>query len=281
MYGFVDAIGMAISIRVKMNPDAQKTRFEEDGYLVVRALLSPDEVEVCETEIERLHRLAVELEARGDPEAGRFQLEPFEKNATRKGLPVLRKIEQTRDFSEVFRNLAAHPGLIRLVRSLLGPDLLLFRSTLMLKPAYHGSSHGLHQDSAYWPMQPPALVTVSIALTDSSPENGCIQVLPRSHKGGLQSWGHIARRQDEALADGDDVDLSGRVDVPLAAGDAVLFHSLTVHGSGPNPARILLLARATPRSTPISRRRCGMCRAKRVPPRWRFRWSPAWAEETR
>ncbi len=219
-----------------MNPDAQKTRFEEDGYLVVRALLSPDEVEACETEIERLHRLAVELEARGDAAAGRFQLEPFAKNATRKGLPVLRKIEQTRDFSEVFGNLAAHPGLIRLAGSLLGPDLLLFRSTLMLKPAYHGSSHGLHQDSAYWPMQPPALVTVSIALTDSSPENGCIQVLPRSHKGGLQSWGHIARRQDEALADGDDVDLSGRVDVPLAAGDAVLFHSLTVHGSGPNPS---------------------------------------------
>ncbi len=164
-----------------MKLDAQITRFEEDGYLVVRALLSAEEVAACEREIERLHRLAVELDDRGDPSAGRFQLEPFAGNATRKGLPVLRKIEQTRDFSEVFRNLAAHPGLIRLCGSLLGPDLLLFRSTLMLKPAYHGSSHGLHQDSAYWPMQPPTLVTVSIALTDSSPENGCIQVLPGSH----------------------------------------------------------------------------------------------------
>ncbi len=219
-----------------MNQNAQKARFEEDGYLVVKALLSAKEVEACETEIERLHRLAVELEGRGDPSASRFQLEPYAKTATRGGLPVLRKIEQTRCFSPVFKNLAAHPRLIRIVGSLLGPDLLLFRSTLMLKPAYHGSSHGLHQDSAYWPMQPPALVTVSIALTGSSPENGCIQVLPRSHKWGLQSWGHIARRQDEAIADRDDVDLSEKVDVPLAAGDAVLFHSLTVHGSGPNPS---------------------------------------------
>lgn len=217
-----------------MGPDAQKIRFEEDGYLVAKALLSAEEVTACGREIERLHRLAVELDASGDPAAGRFQLEPFAGKATRKGLPVLRKIEQTRELSGVFRDLAAHPELMRLVGSLLGPDLLLFRSTLMLKPAFHGSSHGLHQDSAYWPMQPPALITVSIALTDAGPENGCIQVLPRSHRWGLQSWGHIARRQDESLTDRDDVDLSGKVDVPLAAGDAVLFHSLTVHGSGPN-----------------------------------------------
>ncbi|MDE2998984.1 MAG: phytanoyl-CoA dioxygenase family protein [Gemmatimonadota bacterium] len=219
-----------------MVSDAQNTRFEEDGFLVAKALLSADEVAACEREIERLHRMAVDLATRGDSSARHFQLEPYAKTATRKGLPVPRKIEQTRDFSGVFRDLAAHPELIRLVGSLLGPDLLLFRSTLMLKPAFHGSSHGLHQDSAYWPMQPPALVTVSIALTDAGPENGCIQVLPRSHRWGLQSWGHIARRQDESLTDRDDVDLSGKVDVPLAAGDAVLFHSLTVHGSGPNPS---------------------------------------------
>ena len=217
-----------------MEPDAQKTRFEKDGYLVAKALLSAREVAVCEREIERLHRLAVELDARGDPAADRFQLEPFAGNAKRKGLPVLRKIELTGELSGVFTDLAAHPKLIRLVGSLLGPDLLLFRSTLMLKPAYHGSSHGLHQDSAYWPMQPPALVTVSIALTDASPENGCIQVLSGSHKWGLQAWGRIARRQNESLTDRNDVDLSGKVDVPLVAGDAVLFHSLTVHGSGPN-----------------------------------------------
>ncbi|MDE2890202.1 MAG: phytanoyl-CoA dioxygenase family protein [Gemmatimonadota bacterium] len=217
-----------------MGPDARKIRFEEDGYLVAKALLSAEEVAACEREIERLHRLAVELDARGDPAADRFQLEPFAGNAKRKGLPVLRKIEQTRELSGVYRDLAAHPRLIRLVGSLLGPDLLLFRSTLMLKPAYHGSSHGLHQDSAYWPMQPPALVTVSIALTDAGPENGCIQVLPRSHRWGLQAWGRIARRQDESLTDRSDVDLSASIDVSLKAGDAVLFHSLTVHGSGPN-----------------------------------------------
>jgi ectoine hydroxylase-related dioxygenase (phytanoyl-CoA dioxygenase family) len=169
-----------------MDPDAQKSRFEEDGYLVARALLSPEEVASCEREIERLHRVAVDLQDRGDPGARHFQLEPYADTAVRKGLPVLRKIEQTRDFSEVFRNLAAQPRLIRLVGSLLGPDLLLFRSTLMLKPAFHGSSHGLHQDSAYWPMNPPALVTVSIALRPMpAPKTGAFRCCPAATGGGF------------------------------------------------------------------------------------------------
>jgi ectoine hydroxylase-related dioxygenase (phytanoyl-CoA dioxygenase family) len=104
----------------------------------------------------------------------------------------------------------------------------------MLKPAFHGSAHGLHQDSAYWPMDPPTLVTVSIALDDATPANGCIQVIPGSHRWGLQQWGHIARDKDEPLTDRTDIDLSGRMDVPLRAGSALLFHSLLVHGSGPN-----------------------------------------------
>ncbi|MBI1929851.1 phytanoyl-CoA dioxygenase family protein [Candidatus Poribacteria bacterium] len=104
----------------------------------------------------------------------------------------------------------------------------------MLKPAFHGSAHGLHQDSAYWPMEPPTLVTVSIALNDATPENGCFKVIPQSHKWGLQEWGRIARDKGELLTDRHDVDLSGQIEVPLSAGSALFFHSLMVHGSGPN-----------------------------------------------
>jgi len=114
------------------------------------------------------------------------------------------------------------------------PDLLQFRSTLMLKPAHHGSIHALHQDSAYWPVTPPRLITVSIALTDSTPENGCFQVIPGSHKCGLQKWGLIAQKQDGKLTDRDDIDTSKLMEVPLKAGTALCFHSLLVHGSGPN-----------------------------------------------
>lgn len=224
-----------------MTQQEQKTFFEEEGYLVVENLLSPEELVECQAEILRLHKLAAELEAKG--ENGHFQREPYAKNESQEiashsvaddSLPVLRKAENTRQYSEIFRRLSVQPKLIQVVQNLLGRDLLLFRSTLMFKPAFHGSAHGIHQDSAYWPMEPPKLVTVSIALNDATPENGCFKVIPQSHKWGLQSWGHIARKQDESLTDHKDRDFSGQIDVPLSAGSALFFHSLMAHGSGPN-----------------------------------------------
>ena len=114
----------------------QKAFFEEEGYLVVEGVLSEDELAACRAEIERLHRLSAELESAGDPASSQFQREPYAKGANRPdGLPVLRKIENTREISPYFRDLSVHPKLLRVLGELLGPDLLLFRSTLMLKPA--------------------------------------------------------------------------------------------------------------------------------------------------
>ncbi len=214
-----------------MNLSAQKTFFETEGYLVVENLLSAAEVAACQAEIHRLHQLAADEEGAA---RGHFQREPFAKAATQgEKLPVLRKAENTRQYSEVFRALAQHPKLVEVVQNLIGDDLLLFRSTLMFKPAFHGSSHGLHQDSAYWPMEPPNLVTVSIALNDATPENGCFKVIPKSHLWGVQEWGGIAREQGAALTDRADV-AAQQMDVPLSAGSTLFFHSLMVHGSGPN-----------------------------------------------
>ncbi len=223
-----------------MDLKGRKTFFEKEGYLIVEDLLSAEEVEACQAEIHKLHQFAGEQESDGEKaraEVARrhVQREPFAKDETQgHNLPVLRKAENTRQYSDVFRDLAQHPKLISVVQELTGSeDLLLFRSTLMFKPAFHGSSHGLHQDSAYWPMEPPNLVTVSIALNAATPENGCFKVIPKSHLWGMQSWGHIAREQGSELTDRKEV-AEQQMDVPLSAGSALFFHSLMVHGSGPN-----------------------------------------------
>jgi len=223
-----------------MDLKERKAFFENEGYLVVENLLSAAEVEACQAEIHRLHQFVAGQETDSEQERAEIarrhvQHEPFAKDETQgDNLPVLRKAENTRQYSEVFRDLAQHPKLISVVQELIGTDdLLLFRSTLMFKPAFHGSSHGLHQDSAYWPMEPPSLVTVSIALNNATVENGCFKVIPRSHLWGMQSWGHIARQQGAELTDRADV-AEQQMDVPLSAGSALFFHSLMVHGSGPN-----------------------------------------------
>jgi phytanoyl-CoA hydroxylase len=214
--------------------DLQK-QFDAQGYLVVERLLSAQEVAGCVEEVERLHDVARDA---GASQSGYFQVEPYANDASNDdGRPVLRKVEQTADLSDVFGRLSRHPKLVAIVEELLGPDLLLFRSTLMLKPAFHGSVHGFHQDTSYWPMRPPRLVTVSIALNDATPANGCFQIIPDSHRGevqDMQQWGGITRRQDQGLTDRKDLDTSSAMHVPLRAGSALFFHSSIVHGSGPN-----------------------------------------------
>lgn len=217
-----------------MTPQVARAFFQDQGYLVVEDLLDADELATAHAEIHRLHQRAAQLKAQDDAQAGSFQFEPFAAQREQNGLPVLRKIENTGQHSDFFGQLAAHPRLVAAVQNLLGPDLLLFRSTLMLKPAFHGSAHGLHQDSAYWPMEPPQLVTVSIALTEATPQNGCIRVIPQSHLDGLKDWGAIARQGDAPQTERTDVDLDAQIDVPLKAGSAVFFHSMMVHGSGAN-----------------------------------------------
>ncbi len=222
-----------------MDKNAQIDFFQKEGYLVVENLLSPEDLKKCQEEIQLLHQFAAgqetdEEKERADIARRHVQREPFAKDETQGDkLPVLRKAENTRQYSDVFKNLAQQPNLIAVLQNLIGEDLLLFRSTLMFKPAFHGSSHGLHQDSAYWPMEPPRLVTVSIALNDATPDNGCFKVVPRSHLWGVQEWGAIARKQDAELTEHDEA-AKQQIDVPLTAGSALFFHSLMVHGSGPN-----------------------------------------------
>ena len=217
-----------------MTPQQQMDFFDEQGYLIIETLLTPASLERCNAEIDRLHEFAAELEAKGDRTTMSFQREPYLDGEDAKGPPILRKIESAGDHSQTFRDLATHPQLIEVLANLLGPDLLLYRNTLMLKPAHHGSVHALHQDTAYWPMEPANLITVSIALNDATPENGCFKVIPGSHRWPQRQWGAIARKQGESLTDQDDLDTSGQIDVPLNAGSALLFHSAIIHGSDAN-----------------------------------------------
>lgn len=230
-----------------MATSSHKSRFEADGYLVVEDLLSSDEVARSVAEIDHLHTVA-----RNGGQKD-FELEPFAKDSEENGRLILRKMERTWKYSEWFDAMARHPKLVPILTALLGPQLLLFRSTLMLKPARHGSIHRFHQDTSYWPMDPPHLVTVSIALTDATPENGCIQIIPGSHAWGthdIKDWGGIASDQDSTLTDRKDIDTSAAIPVPLKAGSALFFHSAVVHGSGPNrspnPRNTALYAYFTP-----------------------------------
>ncbi len=214
---------------------SKKTFFDRNGYLIVKDLLNEKEVIECKKEINRLQETAKLLNKSGEIENGDFQIEPFVKESDRESQsPILRKIENTYDHSDLFFQLARHEQIVSIVKEILGPDLMLFRSTLMLKPALHGSEHAFHQDSSYWPIDPPNLVTISIAIDKSTPDNGCIKIIPQSHKSDLKEWGHIAKAPQSKSVTYNITNQTNPLEVPLDPGSALFFHSKLVHGSGPN-----------------------------------------------
>lgn len=87
-----------------------------------------------------------------------------------------------------------------------------------------------HQDDGYTAVTPSPYLTLWLALNDATTENGCISVLPGSHKRGLVAH----RPSDVGLVCHDADDPDQGVPVPVKAGSLAVFQSLTMHKSGAN-----------------------------------------------
>lgn len=128
------------------------------------------------------------------------------------------------------------PRILDVVEALIGADILVFAARFWIKGGNDGAYVSWHQDSAYFGLDPHELVTVWLALTDSNSANGCVRVLPGTHRG--ESHSHVETfHQDNLLARGqsiEGIDDSGAVDLELRAGQFSCHHERIVHGSLPN-----------------------------------------------
>ena len=133
-------------------------------------------------------------------------------------------------------NFTFNPRILDVVEDLIGPNILSFASRFWIKGAQDGSHVTWHQDSAYFGLEPNELVTVWLALTDSTPENGCVRVIPGTHTGEIYS--HVETYDEKnLLARGqsiEKIDDSGAADLVLKAGQFSCHHERIVHGSNPN-----------------------------------------------
>ena len=123
------------------------------------------------------------------------------------------------------------------IEAVIGPNILIQSADIFIKPP-NGNKHiNWHQDANYWGLEPFELVTGWIALTDTFPENGCMNYLPKSH---LSNKIHHIETFDKNsdLTRGQEIDLNiekdKQVPVILKAGQMSLHHCLLAHGSGPN-----------------------------------------------
>jgi ectoine hydroxylase-related dioxygenase (phytanoyl-CoA dioxygenase family) len=132
--------------------------------------------------------------------------------------------------------LVRDPRVLDPVESLLGPDLLCWGAQFFAKPAGDAAYVSWHQDATYWGLSSPDVVTAWIALTPSTRESGCMQVVPGTHHAQVPHEDRfddanlLSRGQEVAVK----VDPATVVDVELQPGQMSLHHVLLFHGSEPN-----------------------------------------------
>ena len=133
--------------------------------------------------------------------------------------------------------LVHHPKILDAVQDLIGPDILVYHSTLFLKEAKTPAYVRWHQDSTYFYLQPHLHVTAWVALSDASVQAGCMRALPGSHR-----WGAFEHddkpepmnmiRRGQGISDRFDQETGTMM--PVSAGQMSLHHTDLVHASGAN-----------------------------------------------
>lgn len=137
----------------------------------------------------------------------------------------------------IWLELCRHPKVLNEVRAVMGDELVLLMSHLIVKPAGTGKKVQWHQDNTYWhTVDCKDICTVWLAIDDSTKDNGCLRVIPNTHVG--------HRDMDMVAADGDnlltvkvevDQDQEAKaLDIELKAGSLSIHDSFILHGSEPN-----------------------------------------------
>ncbi len=139
--------------------------------------------------------------------------------------------------SREFLKLAMHPEIVEMVSHVLGDDIILWGCHIFCKPAGDGLETPWHQDGHYWPIRPLATCTVWVALDDSTVENGCLRVVPGSHKDKIVLPHLLEDRSDLVLnlrTQADTFNPNDAVDVQLQAGQMSMHDVYMIHGANVN-----------------------------------------------
>jgi phytanoyl-CoA hydroxylase len=131
--------------------------------------------------------------------------------------------------AEIMR-FCRRPELLAIAEAFLGADVDLYWNQSVYKMPEGNKEFPWHQDDGYTPVTPSPYLTLWLAISDATPENGCISALPGSHMRGLLP--HVQTPLGLVCHSSDDPDQGVRV--PVRAGSIAVFWSLTAHKSGTN-----------------------------------------------
>jgi ectoine hydroxylase-related dioxygenase (phytanoyl-CoA dioxygenase family) len=219
------------AVSVDGQPTDTRSQFDDNGFVILRNVLDGDLVSEARQHVEWL----LERHPETRPEnldTGLMTNDPF------------------------WVRLVSDPRLLDIAEQFIGPDIALFASHYVAKPPFDGQPVLWHQDGSYWPLEPMNVVSLWLAVDASTPDNGCMRVVPGSHQLGLQQ---VVERSDVenvlgSAMDDEHVDEQSAVDLILQAGDVSIHHPNIIHGSNANTSanwRRGLTIRYIPTSTRV------------------------------
>jgi phytanoyl-CoA hydroxylase len=221
--------------------------FEENGYLLCKGVFAQSEVE--------------EMRAAVDAIISRASGTRFDMNHTWGGdhmaeqdlrEAMLKGFHDLQYHDAVFARAIANPNLVEALTGVIGPNVQLHHTKMLVKPPERGAAFPMHQDYPYFPHRLHTVTAASVHLDDATEENGCLRVIPGSHR-----LGPIDEIGGSHALDSDEYPIERGEAVPARAGDVLLFNYLTIHGSGLNrsdrPRRNVLFQYRDPVAEPVLR----------------------------
>jgi len=228
--------------------DEQIAQFHEDGYVIARQLFNEEEIGL-------LYKIA-----KADRE---METAPGRKDAEGNTSRIRLRNEL---YDDIYSACVRSNRVARSMERLLGDEIYHFHHKMMLKEPRVGGAWEWHQDYGYWYKNNhclwPDMASCAIAVDRATQENGCMQLLKGSHKCGRLEHGTTGEQTGAHMEHVEA--LKERLELiyaELEPGDALFFHSNTLHRSDANrsehPRWTLICCYNTKHNSPYKERQGG------------------------
>lgn len=221
--------------RVSSLTNEQRQEYESQGFLLLPGFFSPEELAPWHARfldiVEERVAPADDMLVMRDVMVAKGLVEPRSKPE------AIAKIQDFHNDRLLFDGYCKNPKLLAVVEAFCGPDIKSVHNMLINKPPGVDGRHPLHQDLLYFPFRPAdRIVATWTALEPCDRDNGCLVVVPGSHRDGLREhevpdWDHVNFLY--VGAKGADAGTE-RMHLEMQPGDTVFFHPALLHGSGRN-----------------------------------------------
>lgn len=203
---------------------AEQVHFYKDqGYLLMRGVFQADEVEAMRRATDSIIARAAKS---GSDRNHAWQGDYVPPEQLKK--LVLKGFHDVHYHDAAFARAVLHSNMAAILSKLIGPNVQLHHTKMLVKPPENGAAFPMHQDYPYFPHARHTMLAASVHLDEATMENGCICVVPESHKSGpLPHVGTYYLNQKE-------YPLSSGIPCPAEPGDVLFFNYLTIHGSDCN-----------------------------------------------